>query len=68
MISSIDEIESVARCIEYGAENYLDKSEFGDVILKARIESSIAKKKLYDQETEYKRTIEAYNATLEQRV
>jgi putative two-component system response regulator len=68
MISSIDEIESIARCIEYGAEDYLDKSEFSDVILKARIESSLAKKKLHDQEVAHHRTITAYNATLEQRV
>ena len=36
MISALDEIDSVARCIELGAEDYLPKP-FNPVLLKARI-------------------------------
>jgi phosphoserine phosphatase RsbU/P len=48
MVSAIDEIESVVRCIELGADDYLAKP-FNPVILRARIESSLAKKHLADQ-------------------
>ena len=36
VISAVDQIESVARCIELGAEDYLPKP-FNRVLLKARI-------------------------------
>lgn len=48
MVSAIDEIDSVVRCIELGADDYLPKP-FNPVILRARIESSLAKKHLADQ-------------------
>jgi phosphoserine phosphatase RsbU/P len=48
MVSAIDEIDSVVRCIELGADDYLTKP-FNPVILRARIESSLAKKHLADQ-------------------
>jgi serine phosphatase RsbU (regulator of sigma subunit) len=48
MVSAIDEIDSVVRCIELGADDYLAKP-FNPVILRARIESSLAKKHLADQ-------------------
>ncbi|HSH04713.1 MAG TPA: adenylate/guanylate cyclase domain-containing protein [Anaerolineae bacterium] len=49
VISAIDEIESVVRCIELGAEDYLAKP-FNPVLLRARIFASLEKKRLRDQE------------------
>ncbi|MEB3827677.1 adenylate/guanylate cyclase domain-containing protein [Phormidium sp. CCY1219] len=49
MISAIDDIDSVVKCIELGAEDYLSKP-FNPVMLKARINASLEKKRLRDQE------------------
>lgn len=49
VISAIGEIDSVARCIQLGAEDYLSKP-FNNVLLKARIEASLERKRLRDQE------------------
>lgn len=51
MISALDELDSVVRCIEMGAEDYLSKP-FNPVLLNARIESSLEKKRLRDQQRE----------------
>lgn len=61
MVSAIDEIDSVVRCIELGADDYLAKP-FNPVILRARIESSLAKKRLADQK---QATIEALAREME---
>jgi phosphoserine phosphatase RsbU/P len=47
MISALDEIESVVRCIELGAEDYLPKP-FNPTLLRARIGASLEKKRLRD--------------------
>lgn len=52
MISAVEEIESVVRCIEMGAEDYLPKS-FDPVVLKARLGACLEKKKLRDLERAY---------------
>jgi len=52
MISAVDEIESVVRCIEMGAEDYLPKP-FSPILLKARLGTSLEKKKLRDLERAY---------------
>jgi len=44
IISALDEIDSAVRCIEIGAEDYLPKS-FDPVLLRARLTSSLQKKK-----------------------
>ncbi|HEY1174332.1 MAG TPA: response regulator [Verrucomicrobiae bacterium] len=49
MLSALDEMEVTIRCIEIGAEDYIPKP-FNPVLLKARIESSVQKKRLRDQE------------------
>jgi signal transduction histidine kinase len=49
MISALDEIDSVVRCIEIGAEDYLSKP-FNPVLLQARIGASLEKKRLRDRE------------------
>jgi len=52
MITAVDEIESVVRCIELGADDYLPKP-FNPVLLKARINASLEKKWLRDQQEAY---------------
>ncbi len=49
MISAIDETESVVRCIEIGADDYLTKP-FNPVMLRARINAGLSKKRLHDLE------------------
>jgi class 3 adenylate cyclase len=49
MISAVDETESVVRCIEVGADDYLQKP-FNPVILRARINAGLTKKRLNDLE------------------
>jgi DNA-binding response OmpR family regulator len=52
MISALDDLDSVVRCIELGAEDYLAKP-FDPVLLRARIGASLEKKRLRDQELAY---------------
>jgi CheY-like chemotaxis protein len=61
MISAMDEIDSVVLCIEMGAEDYLPKP-FNPVLLKARIDASLEKKRLRDQEIEYLQNAERVTA------
>lgn len=49
--SSLDELDSVVRCIEMGAEDYLPKP-INPVLLNARITASLEKKRLRDQQRE----------------
>src|SRR5262245_31522155 len=49
MISGLDEVDSVVRCIEQGAEDYLHKP-FDPVLLRARINACLEKKRLRDAE------------------
>ena len=60
MISAVDQIESVIRCIELGAEDYLLKP-FNPTLLHARVSASLEKKALRDEVYEW-------NQKLEQRV
>jgi phosphoserine phosphatase RsbU/P len=49
MISAVDDIERVARCIEMGAEDYLPKP-CDPALLRARVGASLEKKSLRDRE------------------
>lgn len=57
MISAVDEKNTVIRCIEWGADDYLLKP-FNPVLLRARINVSIEKKRLRDRERLYLQKIE----------
>jgi CheY-like chemotaxis protein len=52
MISALEEIDSVVRCVALGAEDYLPKP-FNPVLLRARIGACLEKKRLRDQELDY---------------
>ena len=56
MISALDDIASIARCIERGAEDYLPKP-FDPVLLRARISACLEKKDLREREKEYLRDV-----------
>jgi sigma-B regulation protein RsbU (phosphoserine phosphatase) len=58
MVSAVTETESVVRCIELGAEDYLLKP-FNPTILKARVGACLQKKWFHDQEQAYLQQIEA---------
>jgi class 3 adenylate cyclase len=57
MISAIDDMDSVVRCIKLGAEDYLPKP-FNSTLLKARLGACLEKKRMHDQEASYLRQIE----------
>ena len=67
VLSALDEIGSVVRCIELGAEDYLPKP-FDPVLLRARIGACLEKKHLRDQEVRLRGELEEWNKTLEERV
>jgi DNA-binding response OmpR family regulator len=71
MISGVDEADSVVRCIEQGAEDYLGKP-FDPVLLRARINASLEKKRLRDAEQrraeELERALEQLRAAQDQLV
>jgi sigma-B regulation protein RsbU (phosphoserine phosphatase) len=58
MISAVDQIESVVRCIGLGAEDYLPKP-FNPTLLKARVGASLEKKRLRDELEAHLARIEA---------
>ncbi len=52
MISALDEMDSVIRCIEMGATDYLHKP-YNPALLEARLNASLVEKRLRDLELEY---------------
>jgi len=67
MISALDDLESVVRCIQLGAEDYLNKP-FDPVLLQARVGACLEKKRLHDQERRHRQELAEWNQKLEQRV
>jgi serine phosphatase RsbU (regulator of sigma subunit) len=57
MISAVTEMDSVVRCIEMGATDYLPKP-FNPVLLKARVGATLEKKRLRDRERLYAKSLE----------
>lgn len=55
MTSSLDEINSVVKCIELGAEDYLNKP-INPILLRARVNASLEKKRLRDEQRKLFRT------------
>ncbi len=61
MISALDELAAVVRCIEHGAEDFLPKP-FNPTLLRARIGAGLQKKRFRDRERAYLSEIEAERA------
>ena len=57
VISSMQEMESIIKGIQMGAEDYLPKT-FDPVFLKARVDACLEKKRFRDQEVEYLRQVD----------
>jgi DNA-binding response OmpR family regulator len=57
VISAEQELDSVVKGIELGAEDYLPKT-FDPILLKARINAALEKKRFRDQEVEYLRQVD----------
>jgi class 3 adenylate cyclase/CheY-like chemotaxis protein len=64
MISALDDLDAVVRCIELGADDYLPKP-FDPVLLKARIGACLEKKRWRDQELTYLARIERQMGEIE---
>jgi class 3 adenylate cyclase len=67
MISAVDDMDSIIRCIELGAEDYLPKP-FNPTLLRARVGACLERKRLHDQVAAQAADLAAWNAALEQRV
>ena len=61
MISAVDELDSVVRCIEAGATDYLPKP-FNAGVLEARINASLAEKRVRDLELQYLEQVDRVTA------
>jgi sigma-B regulation protein RsbU (phosphoserine phosphatase) len=66
VVTALNEVESVVRCIELGAEDYLLKP-FNPTILKARVTACLEKKRWHDQEQAYLKQLQAEQAMVEER-
>ncbi|MEO1122740.1 MAG: SpoIIE family protein phosphatase [Cyanobacteria bacterium J06639_16] len=64
MISSLNEIDSITKCIEMGAEDYLPKP-FNFTLLRARIDACLEKKDLQDQEKIFINQLASANKEIE---
>ncbi len=64
MVSGVEELDSVVRCIELGATDYLTKP-ISPRILEARVNASLAAKQLRDLEVEHVERLEALTRTIE---
>jgi adenylate cyclase len=67
MVTAVDDIESAVRCIELGADDYLAKP-IDPVLLTARVNAGLAKKRLHDLEVRHVEEVDRLNRRLEARV
>lgn len=67
MISALNDMDNVVRCIESGADDYMVKP-FVQAVLRARIDACLEKKQMRDKESQYQDQIESFNLELQNRV
>jgi putative two-component system response regulator len=67
MISSLDDMESIVRCIQLGADDYFSRP-FDRTLLRARVDVLLERKRLQDSELRYQQQIQEYNEHLEEQV
>jgi serine phosphatase RsbU (regulator of sigma subunit) len=65
MISALEQMDSVVKCIEMGAEDYLTKP-FNSTLLKARLGACLEQKRLRDLESIYMRQLAQANQKISQ--
>jgi adenylate cyclase len=64
VISAVDETSSIVRCLELGAEDFVSKP-FDPVVLRARINAALARRRFGNLEAEYHKIVEAQAAEIE---
>lgn len=64
IVSTVDDLDSLVRCIELGAEDYLFKP-INPVLLRARVNSCLERKWLRDQEQAYLKQLQAEKESAE---
>ncbi|HXY20617.1 MAG TPA: response regulator [Gemmatimonadales bacterium] len=64
VVSGVDDLQSVVRCIEQGAEDHVTKP-FEAVLLQARIRASLERKRMRDLELAYLRRVAQVTAAAE---
>jgi class 3 adenylate cyclase len=64
IVSGVEELDSVIRCIELGATDYLTKP-INPRVLQARVNASLAAKRLHDAEVEHLERQQALTRTIE---
>ena len=67
MITAIDDVDSIVKCIELGADDYLPKP-VNPVVLRSRLGACLVKKQLYDQQERHRAELREHNGQLERRV
>jgi class 3 adenylate cyclase/DNA-binding response OmpR family regulator len=67
VVSAVEHVQSVVRCLQMGAEDYVTKP-FDPALLRARVEACLEKKRLRDREQAHLRRLEGFNETLTRRV
>jgi serine phosphatase RsbU (regulator of sigma subunit) len=65
MISALEQMDSVVKCIEMGAEDYLTKP-FNSILLKARLGACLEQKRLRDLEAIYLKQLTKVNQQISQ--
>jgi DNA-binding response OmpR family regulator len=64
VVSGVDDLESVARCIEQGAEDHVTKP-FEAILLQARVRACLERKRMRDLELAYLRRVGQISAAAE---